>query len=588
MATAGIKAAAYCLNFAPELALHYGGTPAQERKSKPDSEFLRALPEHSQTYEEAQAYAPNKTYIGAMSIDELEKAPAPWIDNLGTPERFGSFGEIMPEDEFLGLMDICDVFDLIWLEEGFAASVAEKLAQNPVIGEKQLARLEKGRPESDILDVVEKQHALPLYSEGKLAGCCRRAHDTDENLEAGIMLENLSCKASGVLALLHLIKNAGISPSDIDFVVECSEEAVGDAMQRGGGNMAKALAEIAECGNASGFDVRGFCAGPVASVITAASMAACGARANVAVVSGGSVPKLYMNARDHVKKDVKALENCIGSFALLITPDDGQTPVIRLDSLGKHTVGAAHRQEAMLRNAILGVAVAKALGITCPSVGVLNLDAAPQVLRALNRMAEKGYPLNLGQSVRGDGGSLLRGNDLLCGAVDVCVADTLTGNVLMKVFSAFTSGGSYETSGWGYGPSVGEGWDKVVSIVSRASGAPVIANALAYTAAAVRGRLPAVVAEEIRLAKAAGMDDELAAFSKAAAAPQDEVQAPPAVPTDEEIHGIDVLDLELAVRCLWKENIYAEAAMGCTGPVVKLAGSSLDKARAVLTASGYL
>ena len=35
MATAGIKAAAYCLNFAPELALHYGGTPAQERKSKP-------------------------------------------------------------------------------------------------------------------------------------------------------------------------------------------------------------------------------------------------------------------------------------------------------------------------------------------------------------------------------------------------------------------------------------------------------------------------------------------------------------------------------------------------------------------------
>ena len=224
---------------------------------------------------------------------------------------------------------------------------AEKLARNPVIGEKQLARLEKGHPESDILDVVEKQHALPLYSEGKLAGCCRRAHDTDENLEAGIMLENLSCKASGVLALLHLIKNAGLSPSDIDFVVECSEEAVGDAMQRGGGNMAKALAEIAECGNASGFDVRGFCAGPVASVITAASMAACGARANVVVVSGGSVPKLYMNARDHVKKNVKALENCIGSFALLITPDDGQTPVIRLDSLGKHTVGAGAAPQAI-------------------------------------------------------------------------------------------------------------------------------------------------------------------------------------------------------------------------------------------------
>lgn len=229
MATAGIKAAAHCLNFAPELALHYGGTPAQERKSKPDSEFLRALPEHAQTYEEAQAYAPNKTYIGAMSIDELERLPRPWIDNLGTPERFGSFGEIMPEDEFLGLMDICDVFDLIWLEEGFAASVAEKLAQNPVIGEKQLARLEKGRTESDILDVVEKQHALPLYSEGRLAGCCRRAHDTDENLEAGIMLENLSCKASGVLALLHLIKNAGLLPRTSTSSSNAPRKPVGDA-----------------------------------------------------------------------------------------------------------------------------------------------------------------------------------------------------------------------------------------------------------------------------------------------------------------------------------------------------------------------
>ncbi len=347
MTTVGIKAAAYCLNFAPELALHYGGTPAQERKTKPDSEFLRELPKHAQTWEQAAAYAPNKAYVGSMSLDELEKAPAPWIDNLGETQRFGKFGEIMPEDEFIGLMDICDVFDLIWLEEKFAAAVAVKLAQNPVMGEKQLARLEKGRPEAELLEVIEKHHALPLYIEGKLVGCCRRAHDTDENLEAGVMLENMASKASGVLALLHLIKNAGMAPTDVDFVVECSEEAVGDAMQRGGGNMAKALAEIAECVNASGFDVRGFCAGPVAALITSASMVASGVRPNVVVVSGGSVPKLYMNARDHIKKGVVPLENCIGSFALLLTPDDGQTPVMRLDGIGKHTVGAGASPQAI-------------------------------------------------------------------------------------------------------------------------------------------------------------------------------------------------------------------------------------------------
>ena len=347
MTTVGIKAAAYCLNFAPELALHYGGTPAQERRSKPDSEFLRELPKHAQTWEQAAAYAPNKTYVGGMSLDEMEKAPTPWIDNLGEPQRYGKFGEIMPEDEFIGLMDICDVFDLIWLEQGFAAAVAEKLARNPAMGEKQLARLEKGRPAAELLEVIEKQHALPLYFENALVACCRRAHDTDENLEAGVMLENLASKASGVLALLHLIKNAGMAPADVDFVVECSEEAVGDSMQRGGGNMAKALAEIAECVNASGFDVRGFCAGPVTALITSAGMVASGVRPNVVVVSGGSVPKLYMNARDHIKKGFVPLENCIGSFALLLTPDDGQTPVMRLEGIGKHSVGAGASPQAI-------------------------------------------------------------------------------------------------------------------------------------------------------------------------------------------------------------------------------------------------
>jgi len=267
-----------------------------------------------------------------------------------------------------------------------------------------------------------------------------------------------------------------------------------------------------------------------------------------------------------------------------LAPGSG-APLFVASSTG---MSAAHRQEAMLRNAVLGVAVAKALGVERPSVGVLNLDAAPQVLRALTRMQERGYALNLGQSARSDGGSLLRGNDLLRGSVDVCVTDTLTGNVLMKVVAAFTSGGLYETTGWGYGPSVGEGWDKVVSIVSRASGAPVMANALAYTAAAVRANLPALAAEELRLARAAGLDAELAGFAKAEAAPAETVQAPPAEPTDEEIHGIDVLDLEQAVRCLWKEKINAEAAMGCTGPVVKLASAHLGKARQLLGAAGYL
>ena len=39
--------------------------------------------------------------------------------------------------------------------------------------------------------------------------------------------------------------------------------------------------------------------------------------------------------------------------------------------------------------------------------------------------------------------------------------------------------------------------------------------------------------------------------------------------TDEEIQGIDVLTIEDAVKVLWAHGIYAESAMGCTGPVIK-------------------
>ena len=69
---------------------------------------------------------------------------------------------------------------------------------------------------------------------------------------------------------------------------------------------------------------------------------------------------------------------------------------------------------------------------------------------------------------------------------------------------------------------------------------------------------------------------------------QEEAGPPPAVPTDAELHGIDVLDLEAAVHCLWRNDIYAEAAMGCTGPVIKLPAHSRDAARQLLTDAGYL
>lgn len=273
----------------------------------------------------------------------------------------------------------------------------------------------------------------------------------------------------------------------------------------------------------------------------------------------------------------------VATIGKVLTPAKGKAVFIA-SSTG---TAATERVESMIRNAIYGIAVAKANGRNNPTVGILNLDGAQTVLRSLKKLGEGGYDITFGASIRKDGGAILRGNDLLAGATDVCVTDTLTGNVIMKLFSSWNTGGDYEALGWGYGPSAGEGWGQVVSIISRASGAPVIAGAISYTASSARGGLPKVLAEEMAKAKKAGLDEIIAATREKAAAAE-EVTAPPAEPTDEELHGIDVLTIEDAVKTLWKEKIYAESSMGCTGPVIKVSRKNYEKSLEALKARGYL
>ncbi len=348
MSSVGIKGYAYCLNHTPELGLHYGSTPFTEHEAKGESDFLKALPKYIQSYEKAMQYAPNQAYIGGISYEEFEAAKTPWIGNyLSNAKRYGKYGEIMPEDEFLGLMAICDVFDLVWLEKGFAEGVKTKLLKDPVMTETIVARLKGVHDLTEIETEVKNKKGRALYSNGRVVGCVRNGHEIDDCLFAYVLMENLACKAGGVLALLHLLKNSNTSPSEIDFVIECSEEGAGDMNQRAGGNFAKAVAEIAGCVNASGCDVRGFCAGPVNAVVAGASQVAAGARKNCVVLAGGAIPKLFMNSRDHVKKELPALEDCLGNFAVLLVPDDGANPVIRLDALGKHSVGAGAAPQAV-------------------------------------------------------------------------------------------------------------------------------------------------------------------------------------------------------------------------------------------------
>ncbi len=156
------------------------------------------------------------------------------------------------------------------------------------------------------------------------------------------------------------------------------------------------------------------------------------------------------------------------------------------------------------------------------------------------------------------------------------------------MFSAYTTGGGYESTGWGYGPSVGHEGPLIVSIL-RASGAPVISGVSVIFLPLPRLVLsPERVSEYLSLAEKAGLSDLLSELKPSRPAEGPEVKMPPEEPTGDEIHGIDVLSIEDAVRCLWKERIYAESAMGCTGPVVKVPGRFLGKAEEVLKKEGYI
>lgn len=252
---------------------------------------------------------------------------------------------------------------------------------------------------------------------------------------------------------------------------------------------------------------------------------------------------------------------------------------------------STHRSEAMLKNALYGIITAKCMGVSNPTVGVLNLDGARQVERALKELASNGYPIQFAESTRSDGGSVMRGNDLLCGSADVMVMDTLTGNILMKVFSSYTTGGSYEAMGYGYGPGVGENFERIILIISRASGVPVVANAIDYAASLARGGLADIGREELKKAKAAGLEKILQSLSKDSQKTNEasvNVLMPEKEVVTGQISGIEIMDLEDAVKSLWQAGIYAESGMGCTGPIVLVNDTRVEKAAAVLGKAGFI
>src|SRR5262249_32000735 len=158
-------------------------------------------------YDAARAYAPNQVFLGNLTVDQLAKWPTPWWKHpVDDAPRFGPDGEIMPEDEFLGLLASGDGVELLTLERDVAERAQAALDSHPIVGK------DSGRPPirpgmtSDALEERIARHAaLPLVSsDGQLLGAMLAGHEEDDTLTAQVLLENLAVKATAGLALSHL------------------------------------------------------------------------------------------------------------------------------------------------------------------------------------------------------------------------------------------------------------------------------------------------------------------------------------------------------------------------------------------------
>ena len=128
--------------------------------------------------------------------DALWEIERPWWRNPVEPRPEGPFGTVIPQSELYRRMAEADAFQLFRLDGS--------------------------------------NSGLPIYDGATFLGSMTGAHDEDESLTASVLLENLACKATGALALEHLLAQTAFPADDIEYAIGCGEEAVGDRYQRGG------------------------------------------------------------------------------------------------------------------------------------------------------------------------------------------------------------------------------------------------------------------------------------------------------------------------------------------------------------------
>lgn len=82
-----LKGASYVLAVVPDMVLENGTTQTTEKIVNPDSEYLKELPKHLRSYEDAVSYLPNQIYIGNEKPEALRGIEFPFSTQSGRMQR---------------------------------------------------------------------------------------------------------------------------------------------------------------------------------------------------------------------------------------------------------------------------------------------------------------------------------------------------------------------------------------------------------------------------------------------------------------------------------------------------------------------
>ena len=336
----------YVLAHAPDF-VRYGSKPTRELDSDPS--LLGQIDAALRSWDEVVAYPPHQVFIGNLTPDDLAQIPRPWFEHLvADASTEGPFGRIITEAALYGLMKLSDDFELLTITAGLAEAATEALGDFDI----RMDRITGVTPQ-ELAEVIETNAGLTLYYEGAVAGFIRTAHALDPSLDAHVLLENLITKATAVLAVAEAFDHGPIDPEDVDYLLNTGEEAVGDRYQRGGGSLSKAVGEVVGCANATGSDIKAFCAAPVHALIMAGAMVASGLYKYVVVLGGASQAKIGMKFRAHLRNGVPIMEDTLAAMAFIVGPDNGDGMKIRLDLTGKHPIGAGSSSQAVYQSLVI-------------------------------------------------------------------------------------------------------------------------------------------------------------------------------------------------------------------------------------------